>query len=54
MTRFKEFKNLVDKHSGCPIKCLQTDRGSEYTSLDFENFCKENEIVHQFTMPQTP
>ena len=54
LTRFKEFKNLVEKHSGCPIKCLQTDRDGEYTLLDFDNFCKENGIDHQFSMPQTP
>ncbi|CAL9121054.1 unnamed protein product, partial [Musa textilis] len=25
--KFKEFKELVERQSGCRIKCLRTDRG---------------------------
>jgi len=52
--KFKEFKNLVEKQSECKLKCLRTDRGGEYVSHDFDDYCKENGIVHQLTMPQTP
>jgi len=52
--KFKEFKNLVEKQSECKLKCLKTDKGGEYVSRDFDDYCKENGIVHQLTMPQTP
>jgi hypothetical protein len=36
---FKRFKSLVEKESSCSIKCLRSDRGGEYTSTEFNNFC---------------
>jgi hypothetical protein len=54
LSKFKEYKNLVEKQSECKIKCLRTDREEKYISHDFDVYCKENGIVHQLTMPQTP
>jgi transposase InsO family protein len=51
LSKFKEFKNLVEKQSECKLKCLRTDKGGEYISHDFDDYCKENGIVHQLTMP---
>lgn len=36
---FKIFKILVEKQSSKVIKCLRTDRGGEFNSHDFSNFC---------------
>ncbi|GAU45313.1 hypothetical protein TSUD_300420 [Trifolium subterraneum] len=36
---FKRFKALVEKESGCVIKCLRNDRGGEFTSTAFHDFC---------------
>ena len=33
---------------------LRTDGGGEYTSLEFENFCKEEGIIHEVMAPYTP
>ena len=41
---FKNFKALVEKESGCLIKCLRTDRGGVFTSKEFEEFCRSNGI----------
>lgn len=38
---FKLFKILVEKETSLAIKCLQTDRGGEFTSAEFNSFCKE-------------
>ena len=51
---FKEFKEKVEKESGCSIKTLKTDQGGEYISNDFLNFCKENGIWKQFIARYTP
>jgi transposase InsO family protein len=54
LSKFREFKNLVQKQSEYKLKCLRTNKGGEYISHDFDVYCKENGIVHQLTMPQTP
>ena len=51
---FKEFKAFVEKQSGSFIKCLRTDRGGEYNSTEFKEFCKEHGIKRQLTTVYTP
>lgn len=51
---FKEFKTFVENQSGCSIKVLRTDRGEEYTSNSFLDYCKRNGIKHQLTASYTP
>jgi transposase InsO family protein len=46
---FQQFKSLVEKQSGYYIKCLRTDRGGEYMSREFHNFCKVHGIYKHFT-----
>lgn len=53
-TTFKNYKNQVEKETGLAIKGLRTDRGGEFTSLEFTNFCSENGIRRQLTAPYTP
>ncbi|GAU38979.1 hypothetical protein TSUD_378550 [Trifolium subterraneum] len=36
------------------IKVLRTDGGGEYTSKEFENYCKYQGIIHEVTTPYTP
>jgi len=51
---FKYFKSLVEKETGSCIKSLRTDRGGEFTSQEFDQFCKENGIKRQLTAAYTP
>lgn len=51
---FKSFKALVEKESGNVIKVLRTDRGGEYCSHEFENFCESHGIKKQLTAAYTP
>ena len=53
-TTFKNYKNLVEKEIGAFIFCLRTDRGGEFTSLEFNAFCKTNGISRQLTAAYTP
>ncbi|WJX12170.1 hypothetical protein P8452_02697 [Trifolium repens] len=50
---FKKFKTLVEKQSDKSLKVLRTDGGGEYTSTEFENYCKEQGIIHEVTAPYT-
>ena len=39
--KFKEFKAQVKNFSRKRIKILRSDNGGEYTSIEFNDFCKE-------------
>ena len=51
---FMQFKASVEKRTGRSIKCLRTDNGGEFTSLEFENYCKEVGIERHKTTTYTP
>ena len=51
---FKQFKAMVEKKIGKSIKCLRTNNGGEFTSLEFEQFCKDEGIVIHNTVVYTP
>jgi hypothetical protein len=51
---FKNFKALVEKESGNSIQCLRTDRGGEYLSNTFNEFCSAEGIKRQLTAAYTP
>jgi len=51
---FKHYKAKVEKEAEACIKALRTDRGGEFTSQDFTNFCGVNGIRRQLTAAYTP
>lgn len=51
---FKKFKSLVEKETRKFICCLRTNRGREFTSLEFNKFCSSNGISRQLTTAYTP
>ena len=50
---FKKFKVMVEKATGRHIKAVQFDRGGEYTSTTFMEYCKEQGIRHFLIAPYT-
>jgi hypothetical protein len=51
---FKQFRALVEKSTDRSIKCLRTNNGSEFTSVEFENYCKEAGIERHKSITYTP
>ncbi|KAJ7980886.1 Retrovirus-related Pol polyprotein from transposon TNT 1-94 [Quillaja saponaria] len=51
---FKSFKARVENETGRTIKTLRTDRGGEYCSKEFENFCEAHGIRRELTTAYTP
>ena len=51
---FKEFKAKVERESGCKLISLRSDRGGEYTSNAFKDYCRSYGIRHQLTAAYTP
>ena len=43
-----------EKKTGKTIKCLRTDNGGEFTSLELEKYCKDEGIVRHKTNVYTP
>ncbi|KAK1417486.1 hypothetical protein QVD17_26615 [Tagetes erecta] len=52
--KFKVFKAMVEKGSGRQIKVLRSDRGGEFCSQEFNNFCEATGIKRELTIPYTP
>ena len=51
---FKSIIAMVEKQSNRFIKVLRSDRGGEYMSNEFMDFCKYHGIKTQFTTRYTP
>lgn len=52
--KFKSFKLFVEKDVNKKIGTLRTDRGGEFTSTSFQEFCNNNGIRRHLTAPYTP
>lgn len=51
---FKNYKASVEKESCLYVCFLRTDRGWEFCSKEFEDFCRTFGIKHQLTATYTP
>ncbi|CAL2231893.1 unnamed protein product [Prunus armeniaca] len=49
-----KFKAMVELQSGYKIKRLRSDRGGEYTSLEFLKFCEDVGVERQLTVAYSP
>jgi len=38
--KFKNFKAMVENETNCKIKCIRSDSRGEFTSKEFDDFCK--------------
>ena len=53
-TVFKKFQAMVERQSDLKIKKLRPDRGGEYTSNEFGDFCADIGLERQLTVSYTP
>ncbi|KAH9697084.1 hypothetical protein KPL71_023464 [Citrus sinensis] len=51
---FKKLKAVMEKESGYPIKAMRSDRGGEFTSKEFLEFCEANGVRRPLTVPRSP
>jgi transposase InsO family protein len=51
---FKAIKMMVEVEQNKKLKALRTDRGGEFKSTEFEDFCTENGIKRHLTAPYSP
>ena len=54
---FHEFSKLFKKNyneKGFIISCIRSEHGREFENVEFEGFCDEHGIEHNFSAPRTP
>ena len=54
LPKFKGFVTVIEQQTWLKVKWLRSDRGVDYTSNDFNAFCKNKVILRQLTMAHTP
>jgi hypothetical protein len=52
--KFKIFKALTETQTCKSLKVVISDRGGEFMSRDFKEFCDEHGIKREYTIPRTP
>ena len=51
LQRFQEFKALVENQIRRKIRALRSDNEREYTSKEFNEYCRQEGIQRQLTVP---
>jgi hypothetical protein len=54
LEKFKVFKALTENQTGKRLKAVRFDRGGEFSSGNFKEFCDKNGIKREYTIPKTP
>lgn len=52
--KFKTFKSLVEEEVKTKIQTFRTDRGGEFVSKEFNEFCEAVGIKRHLTAPYSP
>ena len=52
--KFKIFRKMVENESDMKIKCLWSDKGGEFTSDEFLDYCEKHGIKRQYAASRTP
>jgi len=51
---FKKLAKIIQNKKNLNIASIRSDNGGKYENKDFELFCDENGIEHNFSAPRTP
>lgn len=52
--KFLVFKKIAEQETGAVLKTFRSDRGGEFTSHEFKNFCDKNGVNRHLTAPYSP
>jgi transposase InsO family protein len=51
--KFKKFKALAENQTGWKLKAIRSDKGGEFLSRDFKEFCDRHGIKREYTISGT-
>jgi transposase InsO family protein len=52
--KFKVFKLRTENQIGKRLKGVRSDRGGDFSSWNFKDFCDKHGIKREYTIPRTP
>jgi transposase InsO family protein len=52
--KFKVFKALTENQTRKRLKVVGSNRGGEFSSWNFKEFCDKHGIKREYTIPRTP
>jgi hypothetical protein len=52
--RFKKIQAMAEAEKNCKLRAFRSDRGGEFNSTEFREYCEENGIKHHTTAPCSP
>lgn len=52
--RFEKFRKMAETQTGCKLKAIRSDNGTEFQNSRFTEVCTKYGILQQFTVPYTP
>lgn len=52
--KFRRFKTMVEHDTKQKVETFRSDRGGEFTSREFNDFCEQEGIKRHLTAPYTP
>ena len=52
--KFKKFRALTENQTDKRLKEVRSDKGGEFMSSDFKEFCDKHGIKREYTIPGTP
>jgi hypothetical protein len=52
--KFKFFKALNENQIGKILKAIRSNRGGEFNSCNFNEFCDKHGIKREYTIPRNP
>jgi transposase InsO family protein len=54
LSRFQDFKNLVENQTGRHIRVFRTDNGKEFDSFKYDKLCRASGIKRELIVPYNP
>ena len=51
---FKKLAKVIQNKKNLKIASIRSDHRGEFENKDFESFCDEHDIEHNFSAPRTP
>lgn len=52
--KYENFKVMDENETCYKIKCISSDNGGKFRSIEFGDFCKQHGIKRRFTTIETP
>ena len=53
-SHFKKIKVMAEADGNCKLRVFRSDRGGEFNSIEFREYCEQSGIKHFSTAPYTP